>query len=47
MDHSEKIEVMTTGNNMKDYEEAYRNFDWKDVEKVFSWYETGKGKRRL
>ncbi len=42
MDHSEKIEVMTTGNNMKDYEEAYRNFDWKDVEKVFSWYETGK-----
>ena len=42
MDHSEKIEVMTTGNNMKDYEEAYRNFDWKEVEKVFSWYETGK-----
>ncbi|MFS8512301.1 MAG: acetate--CoA ligase [Planifilum fulgidum] len=42
MDHSERIKVMTTGNNMKDYEETYRNFDWKDVEKVFSWYETGK-----
>ena len=35
MDHSEKIEVMTTGNNMKDYEEAYRNFDWDVCQKGF------------
>lgn len=42
MDHSERVKVMTTGNNMKDYEETYRNFDWKEVEKTFSWYETGK-----
>ncbi|WP_082415911.1 acetate--CoA ligase [Numidum massiliense] len=28
--------------NLTNYEEAYRNFDWKEVEKAFSWYETGK-----
>lgn len=28
--------------NLKDYEEAYKNFDWKDVEKNFSWYKTNK-----
>lgn len=28
--------------NLRDYDEAYRNFDWKETEKAFSWYETGK-----
>ncbi|MBP1932925.1 acetate--CoA ligase [Ammoniphilus resinae] len=27
--------------NLVNYEETYSNFDWKDVEKEFSWYETG------
>lgn len=28
--------------NLKDYDEAYRTFDWKDAEKHFSWHKTGK-----
>lgn len=28
--------------NLKNYEEAYENFDYKEVEKEFSWYHTGK-----
>lgn len=28
--------------NLKDYDETYRNFDWKGTEQAFSWYETGK-----
>ena len=28
--------------NLKDYEEAYRFFDWKEVEETFRWSETGK-----
>lgn len=28
--------------NLKSYEETYQSFDWKSVEKVFSWSETGK-----
>jgi acetyl-CoA synthetase len=28
--------------NLKNYDEAYANFNWADVEKQFSWYETGK-----
>ena len=28
--------------NLKDYEEARKNFNWKDVEKHFTWFETGK-----
>ncbi|WP_212925211.1 acetate--CoA ligase [Oceanobacillus sp. J11TS1] len=27
---------------MPDYEQAYKEFQWEDVEKNFSWYETGK-----
>lgn len=23
--------------NLKDYEETYNTFDWKDVEQAFSW----------
>ncbi|MGY4689202.1 acetate--CoA ligase [Salibacterium sp. K-3] len=28
--------------NLKDYENAVKTFDWREVEKEFSWYETGK-----
>ncbi len=27
--------------NLRDYDETYRNFDWKEAEKAFSWYDTG------
>ncbi|WP_412458317.1 acetate--CoA ligase [Kroppenstedtia eburnea] len=33
---------MTEGNNLTSYEKAYDNFDWKEVEKAFSWFDTGK-----
>lgn len=38
----EKIPVTPGKFNMTDYEETYKNFKWEDVEKEFSWYETGK-----
>ncbi|OEF98259.1 acetate--CoA ligase [Desulfuribacillus alkaliarsenatis] len=28
--------------NLQDYEKAYQEFNWEDVEKEFSWYETNK-----
>ena len=28
--------------NLKDYDQAYRSFDWKTVEKEFHWHQTGK-----
>jgi acetyl-CoA synthetase len=40
--NQELIEVMASEFNLKDYDEAYASFDWKDVEKEFSWYSTGK-----
>ncbi|MGM9927093.1 MAG: acetate--CoA ligase [Bacillus sp. (in: firmicutes)] len=34
---------VASGNfNLKSYEEQYRLFDWAEVEKNFSWFETGK-----
>ncbi len=38
----DKIPVAPGKFNMTDYEETYNNFKWEDVEKEFSWYETGK-----
>lgn len=38
----EKIPVAPGNFNLKNYDEAYANFDWADVEKEFTWYETGK-----
>jgi len=38
----EFIEATATNPNLKDYDEAYATFDWADVEKEFSWYNTGK-----
>jgi len=33
----------TAGNhNLKDYDKTYENFDWNEIEKHFSWSETGK-----
>ncbi|MFC4077004.1 acetate--CoA ligase [Salinithrix halophila] len=42
MKETEPIKVMTEGHNMKSYAKACENFDWRDMEKAFSWYETGK-----
>ncbi|WP_458118850.1 acetate--CoA ligase [Paenibacillus sp. Z6-24] len=41
-DTMEVIAVEASQANMMDYEEARRQFDWADVEKRFSWYESGK-----
>lgn len=38
----ELVEAVAANPNMKNYEETHANFDWKDIEKNFSWYETGK-----
>src|SRR5699024_2374345 len=40
-----KVEVYKgeEGNfNLHNYEKQYNNVDWKEVEKAFSWYDTGK-----
>ncbi|GKV69551.1 acetate--CoA ligase [Sporosarcina sp. NCCP-2716] len=39
---SKVIPVQETDYQMHDYDELVKNFDWKDAEKEFSWYETGK-----
>ncbi|WP_020007481.1 acetate--CoA ligase [Salinicoccus albus] len=38
----ELYEATDQNPNLKNYEEAVKNFDWAEVEKNFSWYETGK-----
>ncbi|MGD8191758.1 acetate--CoA ligase [Brevibacillus ginsengisoli] len=38
----EKIPVTPGQYNLENYESAYANFKWEDVEQQFSWYETGK-----
>jgi acetyl-CoA synthetase len=40
--HQEFLDVVTTDHNMKNYEEAYKTFSWKDVEAAFTWHTTGK-----
>ncbi len=40
-----KVEALpvTKGNyNLENYENTYESFDWKEVEKEFSWHETGR-----
>jgi acetyl-CoA synthetase len=39
---NELIPVMASEYNLKNYDEAYATFDWAEVEKAFSWHETGK-----
>ncbi len=38
----EKIPATEGQFNLQDYEQTYATFDWKEVEKQFTWYETGK-----
>lgn len=38
----ELVEAVAANPNMKNYEQTHANFDWKEIEKNFSWYETGK-----
>ncbi|WP_434120644.1 acetate--CoA ligase [Salinicoccus roseus] len=38
----ELYEATDQNPNLKDYDEAVKNHDWTEVEKQFSWYETGK-----
>ncbi|MGO4274616.1 acetate--CoA ligase, partial [Paenibacillus sp. TAF58] len=38
----ELIEAVSPNPNMSNYEQTHAAFDWKDIEKSFSWYETGK-----
>lgn len=40
--HSEILPGRVQSSNMSDYAEAVANFEWEDVERNFSWYETGK-----
>lgn len=40
--NEERIGVMTSNNQLRDYEEAVKNFSWEQVEREFSWFETGK-----
>lgn len=38
----EIIPVVTSGNNLTDYDYAYANFKWEDAEKEFTWHKTRK-----
>lgn len=42
MSKVEALPVIQGDFNLKNYEETYQTFDWSEVEKHFSWYETGK-----
>lgn len=37
----EALSVVQGDYNLKNYDEAVKQFDWKEVEKEFSWHETG------
>lgn len=39
---TEILPVMEGDYNLKDYESARKTFDWKETEKEFSWYKTGR-----
>jgi acetyl-CoA synthetase len=38
----EIINAVARTGNLNNYEEAYKNFQWKDIEQVFTWSQTGK-----
>jgi acetyl-CoA synthetase len=40
--HSEVLKVKGSGFNLEDYEHARQHFSWSEVEKAFTWYETGR-----
>ncbi|MEC5187058.1 acetyl-CoA synthetase [Geobacillus thermodenitrificans] len=39
---TELLPVVQGDYNLKNYEEAYEQFEWTETEKAFSWYETGR-----
>jgi acetyl-CoA synthetase len=39
---TEVLPVIQGDYNLKSYEDTYKHFDWKEVEKEFSWFETGR-----
>lgn len=40
--HQERIPATAVDSNLASYEDAAANFKWEELEKEFSWYETGK-----
>lgn len=42
MEVDKKIDPIKVQANMPDYETAYADFSWKEVEKSFTWHQTGK-----
>ena len=42
IDHQERMRATAASPNMSSYEDLYRNFDWSEVEKQFTWHVTGK-----
>ena len=42
MNNMDLIPAVPGNYNMKSFEETCKNFDWKEIEKEFSWNETGK-----
>ncbi|AOZ91559.1 acetate--CoA ligase [Paenibacillus crassostreae] len=42
INHSEIFPSICSVSNMGDYEQACEHFNWEDIERHFTWYETGK-----
>ena len=40
--HSEILPSEVSHSNMKSYEQARSEFSWDEIERHFTWYETGK-----
>ncbi|MEC0090084.1 acetate--CoA ligase [Paenibacillus macquariensis] len=40
--NNELLPSVNSLTNMDDYEQTYKDFNWEDVERHFTWYETGK-----
>ncbi len=41
-EHEEIIKAVKKDGNLADYQTAYEQFNWEDVEKHFTWHQTGK-----
>jgi acetyl-CoA synthetase len=42
INHSELLPSVSSVSNMGDYEKAREDFNWEEIERHFTWYETGK-----
>ncbi|MFC4778393.1 acetate--CoA ligase [Paenibacillus sp. GCM10023252] len=40
--HQERVPATAAGSNLKSYEDAVNTFNWDEIERQFSWYDTGK-----